>query len=63
MLDSPKANSFDSGVTTAALTAAPVAGRVIERIAPFVGVRRVIVATDLVPKPPADATSLGANER
>jgi cell division protein FtsI (penicillin-binding protein 3) len=63
MLDSPKANAADSGVTTAALTAAPVAGRVIERIAPFIGVKRVIVASDLTPKPAADATSLGVNER
>ena len=62
MLDAPKPVAADSGVTTGGFTAAPVAGRVIERIAPFVGVRRVIVTSDLGAKP-KPATDLGANER
>ena len=63
MLDAPKANAADKGVTTAAFTAAPTAGRVIDRIAPFVGVRRVITASDLAPKPAPTAATSGANEQ
>ncbi len=62
MMDAPKANAADGGVTTGAFTAAPVAGRVIDRIAPFVGVRRVIVTSDLAPKAKPDSV-LGADER
>jgi hypothetical protein len=36
---------------------------VIDRIAPFVGVRRVIVTAVLGAKPKPDAAALGANER
>jgi cell division protein FtsI (penicillin-binding protein 3) len=59
MLDEPKPTAADSGVTTGALTAAPTAGRVIERIAPFVGVRRVMSASDLAGKPAVDPSALG----
>lgn len=38
LIDQPKGNAASSGQRTAAWTAAPVAGRVIERIAPFLGV-------------------------
>jgi cell division protein FtsI (penicillin-binding protein 3) len=62
MLDVPKPVAADSGVTSGGFTAAPAAGRVIERIAPFLGVRRVISASDLAPKAKG-AESLGANER
>jgi cell division protein FtsI (penicillin-binding protein 3) len=62
MLDVPKPVAADSGVTSGGFTAAPAAGRVIERIAPFLGVRRVILASDLAPKAKA-AETLGANER
>jgi cell division protein FtsI (penicillin-binding protein 3) len=62
MLDEPKPVAADSGVTSGAFTAAPVAGKVINRTAPFLGVRRVIVASDFSPKPAA-AASLGANEQ
>ena len=63
MLDEPKPVPADSGVTSGAFTAAPAAGRVINRIAPFLGVRRVIIASDLQAKPTADPATLGANER
>jgi len=63
MMDAPKAVAADGGVTTGAFTAAPVAGRVIDRIAPFVGVRRVIVTSDSATKPKPDPVALGANER
>jgi cell division protein FtsI (penicillin-binding protein 3) len=62
MLDVPKPVAADSGVTSGGFTAAPAAGRVIERIAPFLGVRRVILASDLAPKAKG-AENLGANER
>jgi cell division protein FtsI (penicillin-binding protein 3) len=63
MLDEPKPVAADSGITTGAFTAAPTAGKVIDRIAPFLGVRRVIIASDLGPKRAPDAASLGANEQ
>ncbi len=67
MLDEPKPVQADSGVTSGGFTAAPAAGRVIERIAPFLGVRRVIMASDLSRKSDqgsgAGADRLGANER
>ena len=71
MLDEPKPVLADSGVTSGGFTAAPAAGRVIDRIAPFLGVRRVILASDLSRKSNtganggagAGADQLGANER
>jgi cell division protein FtsI (penicillin-binding protein 3) len=55
MLDQPQPTA-QTGVTTGGMTAAPVAGRVIERIAPFVGVRRIVTAQ----RPPAPAASNSA---
>jgi cell division protein FtsI (penicillin-binding protein 3) len=71
MLDEPKPVTADSGVTSGGFTAAPAAERVIDRIAPFLGVRRVILASDLSRKSGAGAIGganagadrLGANER
>jgi cell division protein FtsI (penicillin-binding protein 3) len=63
MFDEPKPVAADSGVTTGGFTAAPTAGRVIERIAPLLRVKRVIIGSDLAPKPPAGGADLGANER
>ena len=40
MLDEPHANKSTAGFATGGWTAAPVAGRVIDRIAPFLGVER-----------------------
>jgi cell division protein FtsI (penicillin-binding protein 3) len=61
MLDQPKPTAADSGITTGAFTAAPTAGKVIERIAPFLGVRRIIVPADLAPKTP-DAAALAGDD-
>lgn len=63
MMDAPKPVAADSGITTGAFTAAPVAGKVIDRIAPFVGVRRVVVTADLGPKHAPPTAALGADER
>jgi cell division protein FtsI (penicillin-binding protein 3) len=41
LLDEPKGNKATYGFATGGWTAAPVAGRVIERIAPYLGVKRV----------------------
>ena len=40
LLDEPKGSAASGGARTGGWTAAPAVGRVIERIAPFVGVRR-----------------------
>ncbi|MBW8858300.1 MAG: penicillin-binding protein 2, partial [Caulobacter sp.] len=40
LLDEPKGNAHTSGFSTGGWVAAPAAGRVIDRIAPFLGVRR-----------------------
>lgn len=63
MINSPKPTAADSGATTGAMVSATVAGRVIERIGPLLGVRRVILASDLAPKAASNSASLGANER
>jgi cell division protein FtsI (penicillin-binding protein 3) len=38
MMDAPRPNAANSGVTTAAMTSAPVAGRIIQRIGALLGV-------------------------
>jgi cell division protein FtsI (penicillin-binding protein 3) len=63
MMDAPKPTAADGGITTGGFTSAPVAGRVINRIAPFLGVRRVILTSDLGPKQAPATAALGANER
>ncbi|HUZ12521.1 MAG TPA: penicillin-binding protein 2 [Caulobacteraceae bacterium] len=62
MLDEPRPTAADSGVTTGGLTAAPTAARVIRRIAPFLGVRRVIIASDLAPKPALAVSAPGQDQ-
>jgi cell division protein FtsI (penicillin-binding protein 3) len=63
MLDAPKKTAADRGITTAAFTAAPTAGRVINRIAPFLGVGRIITASDLAPRPASTTETSGATEQ
>ena len=46
MMDEPHATPETGGFTTGGVVAAPIAGKVIERIAPFLGVRRIAVASD-----------------
>jgi cell division protein FtsI (penicillin-binding protein 3) len=64
LLDDPKANAFSSGQRTAAWTAAPAAGRVIQRIAPFLGVRPIVdpVGAALADTQPVAETSSGAEQ-
>ena len=62
MLDEPHATAETGGFTTGGVTSAPTAGRVIERIAPMLGVQRVVVAADAGPKPPIDPKLLTGGE-
>jgi cell division protein FtsI (penicillin-binding protein 3) len=62
MLDEPKPTADTYGFATGGWTAAPAAGRVIERIAPFVGVRRIAVPDQAGPKPPVDPKTLTGEE-
>ena len=41
LLDEPKGNKASFGFATGGWTAAPAAGRVVERIAPYLGVKRL----------------------
>jgi cell division protein FtsI (penicillin-binding protein 3) len=44
MMDEPHAMPETGGFTTGGAVSAPIAGRIVERIAPFLGVRRVLPA-------------------
>ena len=62
MLDTPHATKDTFGFATGGWTAAPAAGRVIERIAPLLGVQRVIMPQDTGPKAPVDPRTLTGEE-
>ncbi len=47
LLDEPKGNKASNGFATGGWTAAPTAGRVIERIAPYLGIKRVVAPLPL----------------
>jgi len=49
MMDEPHVTAETGGFTTGGAVSAPIAGRVIQRIAPFLGARRVAVAADEPP--------------
>jgi cell division protein FtsI (penicillin-binding protein 3) len=57
MMDEPKPLPETGGFTTGGEVSAPIAGKVIARIAPFLGVKR-IAATAVDPKAPVDAGAL-----
>jgi cell division protein FtsI (penicillin-binding protein 3) len=62
MMDEPHATPETGGFTTGGVVSAPIAGKVIERIAPFLGVRRIAVAADQDPKAPVDPKLLTGDE-
>jgi cell division protein FtsI (penicillin-binding protein 3) len=62
MMDEPHVLPETGGFTTGGVVSAPIAGRVIERIAPLLGVRRVITAADADPKAPIDPDSVVGGE-
>ena len=65
LVDEPKGNKASFGFSTGGWVAAPAAGRVIDRIAPFLGVRRssfatpVAVAAPVPEESPADVVEPG----
>ena len=63
MLDQPNATADTFGFATGGWTAAPAAGRVIERIAPLLGVQRVVLPEETGPKPPVDPKMLTGDEQ
>jgi cell division protein FtsI (penicillin-binding protein 3) len=64
LVDEPKGSKESFGLRTAAWNAAPAAGHVIDRIAPFLGVkRRVDTLGGLVSDRPVDDSPSGGGER
>jgi cell division protein FtsI (penicillin-binding protein 3) len=63
MLDQPNATPDTFGFATGGWTAAPAAGRVIERIAPLLGVQRVVMPEETGAKPPVDPKTLTGDEQ
>jgi cell division protein FtsI (penicillin-binding protein 3) len=53
LMDEPKGNAATHGFSTGGWVAAPAAGRVIDRIAPFLGVRRQTDIFTVAQQPPA----------
>jgi cell division protein FtsI (penicillin-binding protein 3) len=62
MMDEPHATPETGGFTTGGVVSAPIAGRVIARIAPFLGVRRIVLPGDGGPKPEVDPKLLTGDE-
>ena len=58
MMDEPHATAETGGFTTGGVVSAPIAGKVIARIAPFLGVRRIAATVAPDPKAPVDAQAL-----
>jgi cell division protein FtsI (penicillin-binding protein 3) len=63
MMDEPRRLPETGGFTTGGVVAAPIAGRIIARIAPFVGVDCTLAAGDRAPAAPVDPATLGGAER
>lgn len=62
MLDEPHATAETFGFATGGWTAAPAAGRVIDRIGPLLGVRRVLLPSDSGPRAPINPALLTGGE-
>jgi cell division protein FtsI (penicillin-binding protein 3) len=58
MMDEPKPLPETGGFTTGGEVSAPIAGKVIERIAPLLGVKRIVSTVVTDPKAPVDAEAL-----
>ena len=61
LLDEPRGSEASGGARTAGMTAAPAVGRVIRRIAPFLGVERrfeVLSASEAEALPLSEDASL-----
>ena len=62
MLDEPHATAETFGFATGGWTAAPAAGRVIDRIGPLLGVRRILLPSDTGPRAPVNPAMLTGGE-
>jgi len=62
LLDEPHASANSAGYSTGGWVAAPAAGRVIERIAPFLGVQRRADMTQAIPVEPASVAEMGEGQ-
>lgn len=60
LLDEPRASANSAGYSTGGWVAAPAAGRVIERIAPFLGVQRRNDVGQAIPVEPPKPEDVGA---
>lgn len=58
MMDEPKPLPETGGFTTGGEVAAPIAGKVIQRIAPFLGLNRIMSTVTVDPHAPVDAQAL-----
>jgi cell division protein FtsI (penicillin-binding protein 3) len=63
MMDEPRKLPAFNNLTTGGVVAAPIAGRVIARVAPLLGVARVAPAPGVHPAKPLDLTALAGDER
>ena len=63
MMDEPHATKETGGFTTGGVISAPIAGRVIARIAPLLGVRRVNTPPGAPAPPELDPSALAGSER
>jgi cell division protein FtsI (penicillin-binding protein 3) len=61
-MDEPHATPETGGFTTGGVVSAPIAGKVIERIAPLLAVRRIAVTQAADPKAPVDPKLLAGDE-
>lgn len=62
LLDEPHASARSAGYSTGGWVAAPAAGRVIERIAPFLGVQRRADVGQAIPVEPPTVEQLGEGQ-
>jgi len=58
MMDEPRPLPETGGFTTGGEVSAPIAGKVIARIAPLLGVKRIVSTTAVDPKGPVDTQAL-----
>ncbi len=63
MMDEPHRMPETGGFTTGGAVSAPIAGKIVARIAPFLGVRRVVTPAETGPRPPVDPSTLSGDER
>ena len=62
MLDEPQGNAQTGGWATGAMVAAPAVGKVVERIAPYLGVRRAPISLLAASKPALTPQQLNGEE-